>query len=168
MNSKKWYKKLYKKTIYPVALFFKNIVKDIKNYDKANESEQTVFSASYFSCYKGTFVIKANFRSSFSFGFIALCTRQQNENTLKHEYGHRLQLKNIGLYRYIRDVAIPSVKAFNLNRKNKLLFDYYGSPWESEADVLGGVDRQTRNTPWALPNGMTHREMLKAMKAKKE
>ena len=25
---------------------------------------------------------------------------------------------------------------------------YYGSPWEAEADRLGGVNREEYNTPW--------------------
>ena len=27
-------------------------------------------------------------------------------------------------------------------------YDYYGAPWEAEADMLGGVNRTSENTPW--------------------
>lgn len=36
----------------------------------------------------------------------------------------------------------------------KLPYDYYGSPWEAEADRLGGVHRTEDNTPW--PDGAYH------------
>ncbi len=147
--------------------FFINIRNDFKNFNKCNTDAEKVFSAYLFSCYNGTFVLKTRFRSSFSFGFIALSKRQQNQNTLRHEYGHKLQLKKMGVFKYISNVAIPSVKTYRLDRKGKLLFDYYGAPWESEADALGEVKRTSRNTPWPLPENVTHRQMLKLMKKRK-
>ena len=148
----------------PKQPFFKGIKEDFKNYDKINENEEKVFKSKLFSSYKGTFVLKTPFRSSFSFGIIALSKRQQNAETLKHEYGHRLQLRKMGLFKYIKRVAIPSVKAYRLHRKGKLTLDYYGSPWEHEADALGNVNRKTNNTPWQIPQNTTATRMLKQMK----
>ena len=142
----------------------KSWIDDIKNYDKTNKNEEKVLKSKLFSSYNGTFVLKTPFRSSFSFGIIALSKRQQNAETLKHEYGHRLQLKQMGLFKYIKDVAIPSVTAYRLHKKGKLTLDYYGSPWEYEADILGNVNRKTNNTPWQTDKNTTAKQMLKQMK----
>lgn len=147
---------------------FSKLKSDFKSFNKNNTDGEKVFSSHLFSSYKGTLVIKTPFRSSFSFGFIALSKRQQNLITLKHEYGHRVQLKRMGIFRYIKDVAVPSVATYRLSKKGKLLFDYYGAPWESEADELGEVNRTTRNKPWELPKNVTHRQMLKLMKKRKK
>lgn len=147
---------------------FLKLKSDFISYKKNNTDENKVFSSNCFSSYKGTFVIKTPFRSSFSFGFIALSKRQQNVATLKHEHGHRLQLQNMGMLGYIKNVAIPSVAAYRLNKKGKLPFDYYGAPWESEADLLGEVNRKTNNNAWQLPNNITHRQMLKRLKKNKK
>ena len=137
--------------IQPVVSFGEDVVEDINNYDSNNQSEDVVFSSNYFSNYNGALVVKTPFDASFSFGFIGLSTQQQNTNTLKHEYGHIVQMKNMGLVDYTVDVAIPSIIINILDRKHKLKYDYYGAPWEAEADILGGVNRTYNNTPW--PNG---------------
>ncbi|MBE5940855.1 MAG: hypothetical protein E7266_10770 [Lachnospiraceae bacterium] len=58
--------------------------------------------------------------ASFSFGFIGLGVEQQDKNTLNHEYGHKVQLNNKGLGRYISEVAVPSLTINILERKGKL------------------------------------------------
>ena len=35
-----------------------------------------------------------------------------------------------------------------VDRFDKLAYDYYTSPWEAEADQLGGVERQIVGDPW--------------------
>ena len=49
---------------------------------------------------------------------------------------------------YTLDVAIPSVTINLLKRSGKLKYDYYGAPWEAEADLLGGVKRLNNNRLW--------------------
>ena len=98
--------------------------------------------------YKDVLVIKTNFDASFSFGFIGMSEQQLNSNTLNHEYGHAVQMDNKGLIGFTEEVAIPSVTINILQRKGKLKYDYYGAPWEAEADALGGVNRTSGNTPW--------------------
>ncbi|MBQ2815580.1 MAG: hypothetical protein IJE65_02815, partial [Clostridia bacterium] len=107
-----------------------------------------VFSSNYFSSYKGTFVLKTSFDASFFYGFIGLSKTQQTETNLNHEYGHAVQADNVGMFKYTFNVAIPSLTANVLDRYEKLPYDYYGSPWELEADMLGGVNRTSDNTPW--------------------
>lgn len=114
-----------------------------------NENEQAVIDAHYFSAYKNTLVIKPPIGDkAASFGVIILGNGRRDTDTVKHEYGHRVQLDNMGIGKYITDVAIPSVTANILQRKGKLPYDYYGSIWESEADRFGGVNRTTDGTPW--------------------
>lgn len=136
------------KIIKPISQIYDNVKQDVINYDSSNESEDVVFKSNYFSCYKGTLVVITPFDASVSFGVIGLSSRQKTSNMLNHEYGHKLQLNNMGMLTYISDVAIPSFTANMLDRFGKLPYDYYGSPWEAEADMLGGVNRMHNNTPW--------------------
>ena len=137
------------KVVQPIKKFIGNVISDIKNYDKNNESETKVIEANYFSSYKGTFVVKPPIGgNAASFGIMIIGDEVTSTNTVKHEYGHKVQLDNMGWSDYISKVAIPSVTANILDRMGKLPYDYYGSPWESEADRLGGVNRTTNNIPW--------------------
>ena len=129
-----------------------DIAEDAKNYNPNNQCEEVVFEANYFSNYKGTLVIKTDFSSSFSIGFIGLSKKQQNVKTLKHEYGHKLQLLDKGVGKYIIDVAIPSVTINLLDKCGKLPYDYYSYPWEAEANALGGVAISQSQKP-TLPQG---------------
>ena len=138
--------------IRPVVTFAENIAEDLRNYDTTNQSEEAVFSSNYFSNYKGVLVIKTPFDASFSFGVIGLSTIQQNADTLKHEYGHTVQLKNMGTSRYIKDVVVPSITINLLNRKKKLPYDYFSYPWEAEANKLGGAALSQEWKP-KLPQG---------------
>ena len=144
-NAANW---VNEKIIQPAKNVFNNIAEDIKNFDKRNESEEKVFESNYFSSYKGALVVKTPFDASFSFGIIGLSKDQQNSNTLNHEYGHTVQMNNKGLVKYTKEVAIPSITINVLDRMDKLPYDYYGAPWEAEADMLGGVDRKYNNEPW--------------------
>ena len=51
-----------------------------------------------------------------------------------HEYGHYVQLQELGWAKYIRYIAIPS--ATSKERDN-----YYSQPWERTADLFGDVNR---------------------------
>ena len=144
---------VYNQIVQPVAGFFNAISEDFKNYNPNNTDKDNVFSANNFSNYNGIFVILTDFDASFSFGFICLSRLQLNEDILKHEYGHRLQLNNMGLISYIANVAIPSVTINILLTLEKLPYDYYTYPFEAEANQLAGANpKDPRNCP-ALPSG---------------
>jgi TRAP-type uncharacterized transport system substrate-binding protein len=113
------------------------------------------------SFYKGALVVKTPFDASFSFGIIGLSENQQNVDTLNHEYGHVLQMKDKGLDAFIIDVAVPSVMINILDRKGKLKYDYFGAPWEAEADALGGVNRVTKKTPWPAAAYNSYWDLIK-------
>ena len=107
-----------------------------------NSNEEDVLSrveTNGVAFYKGVLVVKTQYDASFSFGFIGLSHLQMDSKTLKHEYGHTVQMKNMGVGKYIVDVVIPSVTINLLDRKGKLPYDYYSYPWEAEANALGGV-----------------------------
>lgn len=143
---------MMKKIRKAILCFFKGIKNDIKNYNKNNTSERAVFDCTVFARYKGALVIKTPFDASFSYGFIGLSRKQQNENTIKHEYGHILQWRLFRPWRFTLDVAIPSLTLNMLFRFKEGFFDYYGAPWEAEADRLGEVERNRNNIPW--PKGV--------------
>ena len=77
------------------------------NTDAATTIEH--LNAYGFSFYNGSFVMVTPFDASFSFGFIGLSAQQLDTNILRHEYGHTVQLKNLGLGKYVNDVVIPSL-----------------------------------------------------------
>ena len=137
-------------TIYELTL--QPIVEDLSNYDVSNTSEQKVFDAHYFSCYKGAFVLKTSLDTSFSYGIIGLSRLQQDVNTLRHEYGHVMQLQRDGVIGYTFGVMIPSMTINVLDRYNKLPYDYYSYPFEAEANILGGAEFLPSNLPM-LPAG---------------
>ena len=145
----------------PFLVHLKQIFDDCDNYNIWNKNPEAVFDSNYFSSYKGVLVIKSSFDASFSFGFIVLSHSQQNSNTLNHEYGHTVQLKNMGVCKYIVDVAIPSVTINLLSRADKLKYDYYGAPWEAQADLYGGVTRKTNNSPWPRNAYKSYADLLR-------
>ena len=140
-----------------IRTFARNVAEDIINFDVNNTSEQVVLNSHYFSYYKGTFVIKLPIgKNAASFGIIILGSKVSNPDVVKHEYGHKVQFEKKGIVKYIFEVAIPSVTANILNRMGKLPYDYYGSPWEHEADIFGGVNRNA--TLW--PTGITYWDLI--------
>jgi len=130
------------------------LTEDARNYDEDNTDEQEVFNSNVFSSYRGVLVIKTDFEASFSFGFIGLSKSQQTPDTLKHEYGHTVQLEQLGFSDYVSDVTIPSILTNILDRQGTLTYDYYSYPWEAEANELGG---STLSQWWKqlLPAGET-------------
>ena len=144
-----------------VERLFEKIKEDRINYDKTNTNEEIVLNCHLFSSYRGTLVLKLPIGyNAFSFGFIGIGHKTKGTNLIKHEYGHRVQLKNMGLMRYIIDVAIPSVTANILDRMDKLPYDYYGSKWEHEADVLGEVEGR-QFTPWPECAYTSYHDLIK-------
>lgn len=60
------------------------------------------------------------------------------ENDVKHEYGHTKQYDNMGPVKFIKDIAIPSMKGYTEDMDEE---EYYSQPWEKGADELGGTKR---------------------------
>ncbi len=152
-------KEKYKKVKEKIDTISNNILEDIKNYDENNTDTSKVFSANYFSSYKGTPVLRLRSKlvTSWAIAGTIFLNKENNENLtpsrqaelLNHEYGHILQEKILGPA-YMAVIAIPSVIYNYTSRGNPVLnSNYYNMPWEYCADVLGGVERNHAN--WALP-----------------
>ena len=122
--------------------FFEKIKEDKLNYLKANDKEEKVLNAHYFSSYKNTFVLKTGKYSAACLFFIWMGKKVSDPQLIKHEYGHKLQRKRLGFVKYIGKVFVPSFICHRLWVKNKLPYSYYSLPWEYEADSLGGVKRE--------------------------
>ena len=78
--------------------------------------------------------------------------KEGGDNLLRHEYGHTIQLKNLGVKNYYKYVVKPSVARYwkTKNKINTEIYNwdtYYSTPWEYQADQYGGAVRQYR--PWA-------------------
>ena len=113
-----------------------DVMEDIKNFDKNNQSEEKTLESNYFSAYKGVPVVRIGGNRSGSFGAIFL-TRETNnrdnpDDVLRHEYGHTKQLKQLGAMKYAINIGIPSALEIGGG-------DYYSRPWEITADIYGGV-----------------------------
>lgn len=64
--------------------------------------------------------------------------REGNEVLLKHEYGHTLQLEELGLIDYCNYVVIPSVLCYWGTEFGILPEEnYFSYPWEYQADQYG-------------------------------
>ena len=112
------------------------LAEDIINFDVNNQSEEKVLASNYFSIYKGVPVVRVDGSRSGSFGVIAL-TRETNtrinpEDVVRHEYGHVVQMKQLGVIKYAIDIFLPSALEYGGG-------DYYSRPWEITADIYGGV-----------------------------
>ena len=143
---------------------FRRLKKDLQQFDKNNLDPKKVIKATYFSAYKKTVIVKVPFsRSGLSIGIIFLGNKAKDENLVKHEYGHRLQLEQMGLFRYLKKVFFPSVTANLLDRLGRLPYDYYGSPWEAEADRLGGVKRRRPVRLWPKDTARSVKDLLKML-----
>ena len=132
-------------------------ITDFENYDKNNTDIDKVYDSNHFSSYNGTLVIRHSIKglSSWSIcGIIFLShaedTNEDRDNSLKHEYGHILQEKELGTARYLIQVAIPSVVCCMLYNENEFVKEnYYNFPWEYDADMRMGISRASHKD-WAL------------------
>ena len=109
-----------------------------------NSDEQVVLSADHITFYKGVPVIRTNGNRSGYFGAIFL-THETNyranpEDMVRHEYGHAVQMKQLGILKYTTNIFLPSWLEWGSNP------NYYSREFEVTADVLGGVTSRT-HTP---------------------
>jgi len=126
--------------IEPIVQFIEDVKEDADAFDIDNESEEKVLESNYFSSYKGVPVFRTNGNRSGSFGAIFLTreTNQRNnpEDVVRHEYGHTVQLRELGVINYTMCIMIPSWQMWGSK-------EYYTKPWEITADLYGRV--QSRN-----------------------
>ena len=130
--------------IFVATLFDEEIRADMNaiGWNPFNTDESATLNSSKVSFYKGVPVFRtsAGGRSG-SFGAIFL-TKGSGVDTLRHERGHNWQLMMLGIVTFGYTVGIPS--PLNLGKWNKAE-NYYGAPWETMADILGGVEGRTHS-----------------------
>jgi len=106
-----------------------------------NPNEQAVLEAEWFAFYKGAPVLKVPFMgdNAFSCGTIFMGKDEGLKPVdVRHEYGHYLQLKEIGMPKYLKFVAIPSLVDYWGGTSRE---DYYSQPQEYIADIYGKANR---------------------------
>ena len=115
---------------------------DLKNFNKNNSNEKRVVESKCFSAYKGSLVIRTNMKRSGSYGILFISRKinryKYPEDVIRHEYGHYLQMKRIGIIRYTLFIGIPSLLNWGKG-------SYYEKPWEITADILGDVRSRKHN-----------------------
>ena len=121
------------------ANFNKDIRTDMNNigWNPFNANEEAVLASKYVSFYKGAPVFRTNFDRSGTFLGIFL-TRETNKrdypkDILRHEWGHIAQQIMLGPIVFLLGIGIPS--GLEIGEWG----DYYNAPWETAADILGGV-----------------------------
>ena len=110
-----------------------------------NTSETVVLKAKYVAFYKGVLVIKIPWMESsgLSMGVIFLGSDVTSPSTVRHEYGHTVQMAELGFVNYLVWVGIPSLHFYRETENGRYSWDqYYDRPWELIADYYGQVDRQ--------------------------
>lgn len=139
--------------------FFSRLREDIRRFDRHNTEEAPVIAAHYFSCYRGVPVIRYGGARSGSFGIIFL-RRLVNDwepplaaDELRHEYGHIVQLRRLGLLRFALCIGVASWRCWGTGA-------YYSKPWEITADLFGGVILRKHEQP-ELEAGMRYLERSK-------
>ena len=117
-----------------------DLVREQEEHDKQakspdNTDPNLVIESDDWAYYNGVLVIKVPFLdSSALFYGVILLGDQCDAETLKHEYGHYLQLQQIGYVCYTVYVAAPSLFGSTQGLSNE---SYYSQPWEYIAEVLG-------------------------------
>ena len=116
------------------ALFDEQIKADMSSigWNPFNNNAHAVIGSGKVSFFKCVPVFRTDLDRSGSFGAIFL-NGGANVDDLNHERGHNSQLMRMGIGTYGFSVGIPSPLALGNYG------GYYNSPWETMADILGGV-----------------------------
>lgn len=119
-----------------------------------NSDESAVYASSYISFYKGEPVFLKSSGRSGSFYFISL-NRSDTYDVLRHERGHGYQSMMMGIATYAITVGLPSWQKWGLCASYNT---YYNAPWETMADILGGVQGRT-HTQQEISRAWTYYDM---------
>ena len=124
-------------TLEEAAEVTKNVIEDISNLNPFNTDEQKVLNSHYFSMYKGCLTIRTNMDRSGSFGILFI-NQKADADTVRHEYGHVIQLALLGPIKFLTCIGLPSWQKWGSD-------PYYDKPWEVTADIFGGVQSRTHS-----------------------
>ncbi len=120
-----------------------------------NSDESIVAGSNKVSFYKSQFVLRGDLKisnnRSFSFGIMFLDRRINDtaygRDTVKHEWGHFVQLGIVGIPKFLSFFAVPSMLSGNSQ-------NYYSLPWERSADLIGGVSGNNWGSPHTPNSGL--------------
>ena len=74
---------------------------DVNNFQWNNCDELKVIKSNYFSSYKRHLVLRTNMKRSGSYGILFISRKinkyKSPEDVVRHEYGHAMQLKKMGI-----------------------------------------------------------------------
>jgi hypothetical protein len=135
------------------------------NVDTSNTSaEESVLNAKFAAFYNGILFVKIPAENcGLSFGVVFLAgtftNREFGIQTVQHEFGHTVQLREYGFYPYLFGVGIPSFINAQKQKAGKLQVPYYSQPWEFEADLYGNVTGRTYE-PWAVDAYLTYKAAM--------
>lgn len=126
------------------AIFDEDIRNDMNaiKWNPFNTDELSTLNSNKVSFYKGVPVFRKTSGRSGSFGVISL-TKKSTVDDLRHERGHNWQLMMMGIGTFGFTIGIPSPANLGPWAKQE---NYYGAPWETMADILGGVEGRTHNS----------------------
>ena len=122
-----------------MSSFDKEIYNDMSSigWNPLNAKEELVTSANKVSFYKGEAIVKGNFPGCMSFGMMFVDKgKWVTSDTIRHEYGHFIQLGILGLPKYLFGIGIPSLIGTQLTSDDL----YNSQPWEVTADILGNAN----------------------------
>ena len=137
--------------IWGASIFDEDIRNDMNaiGWNPFNTDESATLNSSKVSFYKGVPVFRTNMERSGSFGAIFLrrgwtdstgvLHKLNDPDELRHERGHNWQLMMMEIGTYGFTVGIPSPLELGPWAKNNR---YYYAPWETMADILGGVNQR--------------------------
>ena len=115
---------------------------NLKSTLSEEDLAQEALRQSAIATYRGVTVVQVgDGDSAFSCGVIFGGEIALNDdNLIRHEYGHTRQLKELGFTGYGATVLVPSVTVFVLTEAGVLPREVYHSlPWEDKADEFGGA-----------------------------
>ena len=118
---------------------------DAIGWNPFNSDEGLVLGSSKVSFYKGQAVVRGNFPGCASFGIMLVDKGDWVKvDTIKHEYGHFIQLGILGLPKFALGIAVPSPIGTQLVPEEF----YHSQPWEVTADILGGASQFDHYPGW--------------------
>ena len=133
------------------AIFDENIRNDMNaiEWNPFNADESATINSSKVSFYKGVPVFRKTLNDR-SGSFVAIFLKKgEGIDDLRHERGHNWQFMMMGIGTYGFTVGIPSPLC--LGKWYNLQNNYYGAPWETMADILGGV-KERQHTKKEISN----------------
>ncbi len=105
-----------------------------------NTNEMAVVNMNKVSFYKGIPAFRINGTRSGTFAAMFLIKDDKKIDDVKHEWGHAIQQMIMGPATFGLYIGIPSWKQFGQHKwPNE---QYFNRPWETSADMIGGVSRQ--------------------------